>query len=292
VDAQNVFRQTFTVDYISATFDMYHGSKFVKKLGYLGWASDVECYHLKGYNFQRQLETGAIIAWHTERKDMGVHVQLSGETLRWYATKNADWRQILKWIKGDKGRTSRVDLALDLHDSGLKFGEFCKANLKPYKGKGRTPKPPLPVGTEDDGWTVYIGSRQSTKFLRIYDWSAKHDKESGDYIRVELETKEEIAHAIGWEFPDMENAQCVAMAQTLIRTVADFTMENWNVALDSENVPLSIPQGKDKDTFGWLIRTCAPSLAKTIAKYPSRDIMGEFTIALRNELRLRGLDIE
>jgi hypothetical protein len=291
VDAENGYSQSFTVDYISATFDMYYGSKFVKLLGYKGWASDVECNILKGYNFQRKLETGAIIAWHTERKDMGVHVQLSGETLRWYATKNVDWLQMLKWIKKNKGRTSRVDLALDLFNSGLKLKDFCKANLKPYKGKGRTPKAPLPVGTQEDGWTVYIGSRQSTKFLRIYDWSAKHDKDAGDYIRVELETKEEIAHAVGWEFPEQSASDFVSMAQTLIRSVADFDLENWTIALDSRDVPLAIPQGKDKDTLGWLIKTCAPSLAKEIARRPNHDVLGEFWIALQTELNSRGLSV-
>lgn len=290
-DAQNIFYQTFTVDWISITFDSYFGLKFAKQLGYKGWASDVEGLKPRGYSEARELETGALIAWHNERKDMGVHVQLSGSTLRHYSTLGVDWMQIFKWAKKYKGRTSRVDLALDLHNSGMKFNEFNKTNLKPYKGKGRTPKF-LPVGTQEDGWTVYVGSRESEKYLRIYDWSAKHDKQAGDYLRVELECKGEIAHAIGWEFPEHETDYCVEMAQALIRGCADFTMENWNTALAGRDVAISIPQGKDKDTLGWLIKVCAPSLAKQIEKYPSRDVMGEFASALRLELQSRGLDIE
>ena len=291
MSVENVFYQSFTVDWISATFDSYNGLKFAKQLGYKGWAKDVEGHTPKGYSHSRELETGALIAWNEKRDDMGLHVQLSGATLRYYSTLGVDWMQLLRWAKKFKGRTSRVDLALDLRNSGMKFNEFCKANLKPYKGKGRTPKF-LPVGTQEDGWTVYVGSRESEKYLRVYDWSAKHDKDAGDYIRVELECKGTMAHAIGWEFPDHDTAYCVEMAQTLIRNVADFTMDNWNIALASRDVALSIPQGKDKDTLGWLIKVCAPSLAKQIEKNPSRDVMGEFANALRLELQSRGLDIQ
>lgn len=291
MSAENVFYQTFTVDYISATFDSYYGLKFAKQLGYKGWAKDVEGVKPRGYSHARQLETGALIAWNENRSDMGVHVQLSGETLRYYSTLGVDWKQLLTWAKKFKGRTSRVDLALDLHNSGMLFEQFSKKNLKPYKGKGRTPRH-LPVGSQEEGWTVYIGSRESEKFLRVYDWSAKHDKNAGDYIRVELECKGQVAHAIGWEFPDNDTAYIVAMAQTLIRAVADWNMDAWNVALTSETVSLSIPQGKDKDTLGWLKNVCAPSLAKQIALHPTKDVMGEFMLALRNELYLRGLQME
>lgn len=288
--AENLFYQSFTIDYIAITFDEYNGLRFARKLGYKGWASDVEGTKPRGYSHCRHLETGALIAWHSDRKDMGVHVQLSGETLRYYSTLGVDWKQLLTWAKKDKGRTSRVDCALDLHNSGLKLADFTKNNLKPYVGKGRTPQF-LPVGTQEDGWTVYVGARTSDKFLRIYDWSAKHDKDGGDYIRIELEAKGEVAHAIGWEFPEQETSLCIEMAQTLIRGVADFDLENWNIALDSREVALSIPKGNDKDTIGWLLKVCVPSLAKAIARNPKIDVITEFWNALETELNARGLSV-
>lgn len=288
--AKNIFYQNFTVDWIGATFNEYHGLRFAKKLGYKGWAADVEGVPPRGYNQSRELETGAIIAWHTDRKEMGVHIRLSGAALRYYSTLSVDWHMMLKWVKEHKGRTSRVDLALDLYNSRLEMVDFTKKTLKPYVGKGRTPKL-LPVGTQEDGWTVYVGSRQSDKYLRIYDKGKEQGGEDVDYIRVELETKGEIAHAVGYEFPAFTKGECVAMAQTLIRGVANFDLENWNIALDSIDVALSTPQGKDRDTLGWLVKICAPSLAKTIAKYPAKDVMGEFFNALESELNSRGLSV-
>lgn len=222
---------------------------------------------------------------------MGLHVQLSGAALRYYSTIGVDWHQMLTWVKKFKGRTSRVDLAIDLHNSGLKRDDFVEENLKPYKGKGRTPRF-VPMGTIRRGFTVYIGSRTSAKFLRIYDKAKEQKDATSDYIRVELECKREIAHAIGWEFPTMGQSTCVEMAQTLIRNVADFNLAAWDVAMLSRDVGLSIPQGKEKDTLGWLVKICAPALAKQIAKNPNKDVMGWFTHALRSELQLKGLDIQ
>jgi len=282
---------SFTVDWIAATFDEYGGMRFARKLGYKTWAHDVEGVPPRGYDQARELETGALIAWHTERKEMGVHVRLSGSVLRHYSALNADWHVLLSWVKECKGRTSRVDLALDVRGSQLALVDLAKTRLQPYKGKGRTPKY-LPVGTQEDGWTVYVGSRSSDKYLRVYDKAKEQGLKDEDYVRIELETKGEIAHAVGHEFPEQTTSECVAMAQTLIRGVCNFDHPSWQAAIGARDVALATPQGKERDTFGWLVKICAPALAKTIAKNPSQDVMGEFWNALRRELQERGLDAE
>jgi len=291
VSAENIFEFAFTVDWLSATFDEYGGQKFARKIGYLGWASDVKGVPPRGYNTAVELETGALIAWHTEDRRQGVHVKLSGSTLRWYLTKGVDWHTMMKWIKECHGRTSRVDLAIDIKNGGLRLEHCNKKNLLPYVGKGRTPRV-LPVGTQEEGWTVYVGSRTSQKYLRVYDKAKEQKNYNDDYIRIELECKEEIAHAVGFEFPSMDKPACVAMAQTLIRQHAGFNHPAYIAAMSSKTVELSIPQGKAKDTVGWLVSVAAPSLAKQMEKYPNEDILGEFMNALRRELSERGFRLE
>jgi hypothetical protein len=55
------------------------------------------------------------------------------------------------------------------------------------RGSGFTVKGP------DKSWdrsaSVYIGSRESDRMIRVYRWDLKHTKEYGPVIRVELETK-------------------------------------------------------------------------------------------------------
>lgn len=282
---------SFCVDWFSVTFDAYEGKKFAKKLGYMAWAKDVECVPPRGYNKARKLETGAVIAWHTTRDDMGVHVQLSGSALRWYHEKQADWHTLMTWAKELEGRASRVDVAIDIRNSGLQQKNLGKPHLRPYKGKGRTPRF-LPVGDQESGWTHYIGSRTSTKYLRIYDKAKEQKIENGDYVRIELECKAEIARAILWAFPGLARQDCVSMAQTLIRSVADFNNDVWDAALGSVDMALTVSKTTDRDTLGWLVRICAPALAKQIALKPNEDILGMFATALRDELQQRGLDYE
>ena len=80
------------------------------------------------------------------------------------------------------------------------------------------------------------------------------------------------------------------MAQTLIRTVADFDLPVWDAALKSVDVALSTPQGRERDTLGWLTNICAPALAKQIAKSPNTDVLGDFWHALRQSLRELGIE--
>jgi len=282
----------FVIDWISATsHDNKLALTWLRKMGFETFLKDVEHPNLRGYNHTRKLEGGMVVAWHSNEKKMGIHVQFSGQALRYWYSRDLDWLQLLSDLKSSGFRTSRVDLALDLKDSGLTQAHLSKHNLLAYKGKGRTPKV-LPVGTQEDGWTVYVGSRQSEKFLRIYDWSAKHDKEAGDYVRVELECKGEVARAIGWEFPLLGRSEAIRMAQTLIRDHAPFDYPNYRTALGTERVELVLPQGRVKDTYGWLLDVCAPSLAKEIEKRPSEDVLGEFWNALKRELYQRGIDAQ
>lgn len=275
---------SFTVDWIAATFEDYGGFKFAKKLGYLGWATDVPSVPARGYNRCREMDTGVRISTHTERREMGVHVQLSGAALRWYQEKSLSWKTILEWVKACGGRVSRIDLAIDIVDSGLKMSEFTEGKLLPYKGKGRTPSY-VPMGTESRGMSVYIGSRSSEKFLRIYDKAKELGDYVGDYKRVELECKGTVAHACGFQFAEIPESECVEMARTLIRGTADFSLPQWQAALYGRDVYLSQPQGKARDTMGWLLKSAAPALAKEILKRPKHAILEEFLSVVERHIK-------
>lgn len=280
----------FTVDWVNMVFIEGEAVEFAREMGY-GEYNQVKAVPPKGYNHAIELESGLRIATHTERKEMGTLFQFTGSCLVWYrSTEGTDWHDILRIGKHCNGRSSRVDLAIDVKNSELKLVDLCKPNLVPYKGKGRTPKY-LPVGTQEDGWTVYVGSRQSEKYLRVYDKAKEQGWIDTDYVRIELECKGQIAHAIGWEFPQMERKGCVDMAKTLIRTVAHFKLPVWEYVMSSDDVTLTLPKQSDRDTMGWLVRICAPALAKQIAKKPSQRILEDFWDALRMALVKEGVDV-
>lgn len=280
----------FAVDWLTMTFTSGDPMTFARSMGY-GEMSQTDAVPPRGYNVCVELESGLRIAKHSERPEQGTLFQLSGNCIAWYLVhQEMTWHAIMSSSKNNGGRASRVDLAIDAKNSGLTLVDLCKPNLIPYRGKGRTPKY-IPVGTQEDGWRVYVGSRQSEKFLRVYDKAKEQGWENTDIVRIELECKGEVAHAIGWEFPHMEIAQCVDMAKTLIKTVASFRVDAWDEIMLSREVGLSLPKPSERDTLGWLVRVAAPALAKQMHKKASQDVLGAFWDALREELNKLGMDV-
>lgn len=286
----NAIETSFTVDWIGATFTREGADSFIRSM-YDGISTfKPASVQTRGYNQAFENEDGIRYNTHTEREEMGVHIAMSGSCLRKLYAKFMDWKQLFELIDKNNGRTSRVDLAFDVKNSGLTPTDLGKPTLRPYKGKGRTPKFNTLLGG-DGSWTLYIGSRSSEKMLRIYDKAKEQKDYVSDYIRVEVETKGETGRAVGWNFARSDKNECVAMAIGLAKGVADFNLPAWDYALRGERVGLAIPQGKEKDTFGWLVKVCAPALAKEIEKRPSDDVLMAFWDALRVELGKRGIEV-
>lgn len=279
---------SFTIDWIAATFTKDGGEAFLQHMWLDKSTMPVPCAPTKGYKEGYEFESGLRYSTNREHPERGCHVVFSGSTLRWYWATGFEWRRLMELIAEHEGRTSRVDLAFDFKDSGIDAGSLVKPNLKPYKGRGRTPKFNTLTG-EDGSWTKYIGSRSSEKFLRIYDKAKEQGDYVGDYIRVELECKGEVAHAVGWTFARQNAAECVGMARALVTGVANFNIPAWEDCFERDVVDFSIPQGKQRDTFHWLVKVCAPSLAREIAKRPKDDVLQSFWDALRLELGKRGI---
>lgn len=227
--------------------------------------------------------------WHDVREDMGYHIMLSGSALRALAAQGQDSLQVLRALNLLGARCSRIDLAIDVFGSTLNCTNLCKPNRKPYKGRGRTPKFTL-VGDVEDGWTIYVGSRSSEKFLRVYDKAKEAGYEDGSWVRVEMECKGSMAHYLGAELSNATSFVAYQTCSSLVRTLVDFDVPDWSDALAAHKVEISLPKKTERDTFGWLIKACAPALAKEIARRPSEDVVGEFWNALRRELYHRGVD--
>jgi len=284
------FEVNFTIDWISVTVPIGKELELLKGLYGEHVRDGIKAAPPKGYNQATEYEGGIRVAWNTKREEMGVHASMSGSSLRFLYAKGIHWHDLFRVIAACNGRTSRVDLAIDIKNGGIKLADISEANLKPYKGKGRTPRF-LPVGTQEKGWSVYIGARQSDKYLRIYDKAKEQKDYVSDYVRVELETKGEVAHAVGWNFAKISERECVGMARGLILGVADFNLASWGRAFSGDIVGFSLPQGKERDTFTWLIKACAPALAKEIARRPSEDVLEAFWYELRRKLTELGVEV-
>jgi DNA relaxase NicK len=281
---------SYCYDWVSATMPQ-HNVGYLEQSLVLGAELDAKDDAAKnGYDRSNRYESGAVVMWSSTREDMGIHLVLSGSCLKWMHEHGQDSQKALMWVNKLGGRVSRIDLAIDVKNSGLNMVDVCKPNRLPYKGRGRTPKL-TPVGDEEDGWTVYIGSRSSDKFLRIYDKALEQGDKNADWIRIELECKGLVAHYLGETLSKGDVSAAYAIASQLCSAMVNFKTPVWNAALSERRVEISIPKPSSRDTLAWLVGVCAPSLARVAAERPSDDIMGIFVTALRKELQQRGIDL-
>jgi len=197
---------------------------------------------------------GVTVSWCSNRADMGCSCDIPGSSLR-----HTDIASVLELAIRPGCRVSRVDIAADFPSSpsfeGL-YHEFERGEAN-SKAKGYR------YVKSDTGQTVYIGSRSSEKYLRIYDKGAQMESNS-DWTRVELECKADFANGIT-KYLATEGLSCIP---SVIRDFCDFPDNEWWMHWMASPTPfLGLPQvEKHTNTFKWLMETVAPALVKYSAE--------------------------
>jgi len=153
------------------------------------------------YDGSSQVLDGGILAWcsHRERAAIeGILVDLPGAAC---AALGDRLLAFLAWSL-EHGRVARADFALDDRDGHLTKERILEAEETGglvSRWQGLTLIERRKRG-QSDGWTVYIGSRQSEASLRIYDKAAEQRARgrevAGHWVRLELEAKGAFADAL------------------------------------------------------------------------------------------------
>jgi len=201
---------------------------------------------------------------------MGVHVQLPGQALQALGVEKA-----LRICRELVGSVSRIDIAIDCKgksDAADVYGSHLSKSMVT-----RAQKVNMFVGS--DGVTVYVGSRSSERYLRVYDKAAQM-KVEGNWTRIEMECKGEKAK---WIAKYLHEAGNGVIGTLILDYVACPTVDWYTDALTRAKVVLSAPQAKKMtDTRAWLLGV----VAKTLARETKGDdkFLGEFVslvLALR-----------
>lgn len=200
---------------------------------------------------------------------MGCHVSWSGSALT-----GRDSEAILRKALYDGGRCSRIDIAVDV-DAKLPIQGLYQAFLRKQV---RTQAKAARLLLEGDGATLYVGSRTSEQYLRIYDKQAE-TKGDHPWTRIELECKGSKARGV---------SNHVAIAgltdvPAIVRGFADWSKRaDWVACMSSPPLSSELPKEESrKDTQAWLVTSVAPALA--------RQIMTDVGFAGRWEERMRTL---
>lgn len=160
------------------------------------------------------------VMYNPHRVDMGVLVDFTStgkllyESLCGLNRIDVNWRKIIAAIyQKFNGHTSRIDVAIDLINKGysvttlydkLKSGEYVFVNpVRQRINFNRVQH----IGRSNEVNTIYVGSRYSDSFLRIYNKKIEQIQKKGiyhslanrchDWVRIEGEFKNRECHNIG-----------------------------------------------------------------------------------------------
>lgn len=249
----------YTVHWTSPALQQYRNGYALDALataitGHLaGWVKEKPC---NGYPYVvSAADSPGIRVMATEpNARMGIHVSWSGSALR-----EVNPMAVLKMAERQDGKTTRIDLAVDVPEAMNPHSLYSRLEKKEAVTSSRTHQ----KIQSNTGWTVYVGSRTSEKFLRIYDKQAEAGLDK-PLTRVELECKGDYAEGITayvlkhgyYHFPEIIRAYC---------DFPDYPVwvEHLTYPIVFEGVPKI---EKRSDTKRWLMESVAPSLAKIVVE--------------------------
>lgn len=264
------------VDWLSVTFSSQNkAAEFI--IGIKDYGTYEETNARYGYDTAVKYECGLVAMWSQTRDDMGCHCILSGSTLEALAVSGNTSRELLKSAFAHNAKITRLDLAIDAIGEHISIqGIYDNALKTGHKGAARA----LSLITGNDGGiTMYIGSRSSDKYARIYD-KGKQLKNDANWKRLECELKGDVAKEFG---------RYVAMNDD--KSIASFA---WSIAqgmfyVDNDGYPLfgqqsdlvSMPKiEKQTDVEKWLATQIIPIIEKYVRNNPDSTIYDDLINAL------------
>lgn len=207
-----------------------------------------------GYAWAAKTASG-IIVMGGGKEGMGTHVILPGQACQ-------DGKGLAQARNAVRRgyRVTRIDLTIDTHNGLAPRALYEAAQRKEHKC---TAKRSLLL--EGDGSTLYLGSRSSERYMRVYDKAAQMKDTSGRaWTRIELELKGDSAQNAA---NALLHNKAIDVIYTAINDYVQFpTVSKWNDALSERGEEVSIEPTRRKltDTRRWLLDTVAGALAKEI----------------------------
>lgn len=233
------------------------------------WHADKALHGYKRGWIHRQLSGWRLLESEPDDR-MGIHLQWSGRALQ-----ERETVPLVETAQMLRAAFTRIDLAIDVWKDAPPV-QFYRALLD---GQITTPATKRAFITSDTGETVYLGSRTSERFLRVYDKAAQLGI-PGAWTRIELELKGRHAqHAA-----EVLLYRGLEAVPSFIRAFADCTTPKWfSDAVRASKVDIGIPQArKETDTRKWLLEVVAGALAREA--WEEWDFLGTFYEAVERAM--------
>lgn len=275
---------SIALDYLSATTKLHSLSQVVERFAF-GMEFDkwVTAKALNGYEQALRHPYGHIISWTSKRDDMGINVLFTGMPLKELNDRGHNNFAMLRALFEAEFRFSRIDLAIDIHDIKIDLEELQRA---PRTGSVNK----LPVLIKDgpnceEGATLYVGSWQSDKFIRIYDKAGEQDLTGVLWTRCELVVKGKTATKIAARISVMNDAEVGKFTQGVILGMYNPENEVFQSAMDAEPERVSSTKDINHGTYDWLMSSVSKTLARVILELPHRDVERTFLQEVQKHIR-------
>ncbi len=267
---------TWCIDWLSATFKGSITDTAVRDVVSFGfpkraWTHGTPRY---GYSFMMSHPFGHSIMSHPNRPEMGVHLSFTGRSLRSLGEGGITALSMLEWVLSEGGRTTRIDLAIDVFDEEIDIVALAGSpRVKAAPGSCR--KWNYFKG-HDGGCTAYIGSRKSEKFLRIYDKAAEQGLPDRKWTRFELEIKGDAAKEVAIQVAALKEGEHAAYIKGVMKAMFNPEDELYQRIMSAPAHIVTTNKDTDDNTLEWLMNSVAKTLAKTALRRSDVPVMEHF----------------
>ncbi len=186
---------TITIDWLAINFRSWVDETGTFERAYASFGNPQDAAARFGYSSARVDDNGTVTMWNDDRDDMGHHFIFSGSALRnLFANTSVQPLALLLACIDYGGNISRLDLAKDLTEQTFDY-EAVYQSLKSGTTGGNT-RTFSKLESGENGYTIYMGSRQSERFARLYNKAAQSNLPDALWARFEIETKGMVARAV------------------------------------------------------------------------------------------------
>lgn len=259
---------TITIDWLALNFKEWtnEAEQFMRTYARVDFTQDTTARF--GYSLATVDNNGSVIQWNPDRVDMGHHVIFSGSALRnLFEHQAVEPRTLLRTSIDAGGAISRLDLAKDLTAQEVDMQAVYNAlEQGDYSGTARTYGRIVSNGNGD---TIYIGSRQSERFIRLYNKAAQQGMVNHNWYRLELETKGMVARALALAIVDTQSWSVVF--DNVVRNMVWLeTVASWRHFFALNIVPFGLPKiEKTTDRERWIEEQVIAAVARHYIDNPA-----------------------
>lgn len=265
----------WTIDWVSSTFKTGISDLDVRKALSFGfplktWTQTAPKF---GYKVAFVHPFGIVVMANYARPEMGVHVILTGRSLKELSDRGVPGPKMLDWVFQEHGKVTRLDLAIDVlgtHIDLMSLG--YSARVKDAPGTARK----VNFYGGNDGQTVYVGSRSSEKFMRIYDKAAEQKMQGALWTRFELELKGDSARAAASQMMLLSDLERPEFIKGLMKSLYNPDVQVYQDVINAQAIPLETSKDVQDNTVTWLMNSVARTLAKTMVRRADIDVYNEF----------------